>query len=101
LFSWLRRRQKQAQRAEDEAATLLAANPARARSEIDQRQENDQDADVFAHWDRVLRTVAQLTGRRIGADTTPDEAAASAPEADLIERLETILGKKNSDDPKI
>ena len=96
LFSWLRRRREQAVRAEVEAAALLAADRATAVSEARQRQQDGQDADVFAHWDRVMRSVARLTGRQIGPDTATrvaDEPDMSAPEPDPIEKLERILGR--------
>ena len=82
LFSWLRRRGKQAERVEAEAAAILGLETRRRLSEAGQRQQNHQDVDVFAQWDRVVRKVALLTGERIG----PEPATGTADERDLSAR---------------
>ena len=97
MFSWLRRRGKHAERVEAEAATILASNPVTAGFEAGHRQQNGQDVDVFAQWDRVVRKVALLTGERIDPDPATGSATerdSSAPEPDLLEKLQRILERR-------
>jgi hypothetical protein len=103
LFSWLRRRRGEAHRAEVEAALLARFRPG-ADPEAGRRRQDADDADVFAHWDRVVRVVAQLTGRPIGpgapataeqADFSKAERADfSKAEPDALEKLEHILQRR-------
>ncbi len=103
MFSWFIRRRQQAQRVEAEAGAIISSNPVAARSETGQRRQNGQEVDVFAQWDRVMRTVALLTQTRIGTETatgTADEEDSRArepepePEPDLLEKLERLLQRR-------
>ncbi len=48
---------------------LVTADRLAAYSEARQRQQDAHNAETFAHWGRVARAVARLTGKRIGLDT--------------------------------
>jgi hypothetical protein len=75
----LRRWREQAKRAQTNAAAFVAADRLNAYSEARQRQHDAHNAETFAHWGRVTRAVARLTGKRIGLDT----ATRMAADADL------------------
>jgi len=107
LLSWLRHRRRRAPPPEAEAAALVAVRPLSVRSNAGERHALRGDPDVFAHWDLVMRKVAQLTGRAPSSGAGGERPAASPqPEPDLVERLEQYLeqqreaGRKEPQPPR-
>ena len=101
MLTWLRRRREKVQRAEADANALVAEDRLTAYSEARQRQQDAHSAESFAHWGRVARAVAQLTGKRIGLDAATkmaDEADFSAAEPDQIEELRRIVDLRSGAD---
>jgi hypothetical protein len=91
LLSWWRHGRKRAPLPEAEAAALLAAHPFSARPDAAGRHTREGDPDVFAKWDRVMRTVAELTGRVAASGAEGKRPVQPQPEPDLVERLELYL----------
>ena len=95
MLTWLRRRREKVRQAEAEARELVAEDRLRAYSEARQRQQDAHSAESFAHYGRVARAVAWLTGKQIGLDTATrmaEEAGfADAEPENPIEELQRIL----------
>jgi hypothetical protein len=77
--SWFRPLRAEAKMAEADAAVLVAIDRNRAYSEARGREREASTIENDAHWSRVARIVARLTGKRIGVDT----ATRMAEEADF------------------
>jgi hypothetical protein len=101
MLTWLHRRREAARLAEEAAETLVAADRLRAYSQARQRQRDAHNTETFAHWGRVARAVARLTGKRIGLDTATRMAMEAEPasfadftasEVGLIAKLRRIVG---------
>ena len=81
MLRWLRRRHLAELLAHADARALIRDHGAGAYGEARQHQQDAHNAETFAHWGRLARTVARLIGRRIGLDT----ATSMAMDADFSE----------------
>ena len=82
MLGWLHRRGDDSRLVEVDAVTLIVLYGLAAHSEARKRQQDTNDADMFAHWGRVAHEVAERTGGRIALVT--ETRAFSAPRSATV-----------------